>query len=399
LEVHLVAAEATVVAVSLASAFTFAISTSLKHASASQLADQHNTRVGAWRRFARATMTHPLWLGAIAADALGFSLQVIALHLGALALVQPLLISGLLFALFLRQRSRHDANMREIVWAVVLTAGLIGFLLVAGISNPSKPHGGINHWPAGIAVAACALLATICIILGRNRSGGAAAALLGIAVGTSYAATAALLKSVTNIALRGPVPVITSWQLYAVVLTGAAGLMLNQVAFRAGPLTASLPAIATVDPLLSIAIGIVIFHEHIRHGPFQGIGLTSLVLLIGAAAIQLSRAGQDSYARTERARLARAAAAGHPSTATVKRAKKTAPAPRPAAPSIEVAPTAASNGSAPTRPLAGPGVPPAVVAAAVAAAVAAVVPAVVPVVTPVASSAEFITKYLPRVPH
>ena len=36
--------------------------------------------------------------------------------------------------------------------------------------------------------------------------------------------SAALLKSVTNIALRGPVPVLTSWQLYAVIASGAAGV-------------------------------------------------------------------------------------------------------------------------------------------------------------------------------
>jgi hypothetical protein len=299
-----VAAEATVVAVSLASAFTFAISTSLKHASASQLARREDSRIGAWGRFARATLTHPLWLGAIAADAIGFSLQVIALHLGALALVQPLLISGLLFALLLRRGAGQGASRWEILWGLVLTGALGGFLLLARVGNPTRPHNGVNHWPAGIAVAAGILLAGVCIVIGRKRSGSPAAALLGVAVGISYAATAALLKSVTNIALQGPVPVLTSWQLYAVIASGAAGLMLNQVAFRAGPLTASLPAIATVDPLLSIAIGIVIFHEHIHHGTFQGFWLSSLVLLIGVAAIQLARSGQGAAAAADARRAA-----------------------------------------------------------------------------------------------
>ena len=198
------AAEATVVAVSLASAFTFAISTSLKHASASQLARRDDSRIGAWGRFARATLTHPLWLGAIAADAIGFSLQVIALHLGALALVQPLLISGLLFALLLRRGSGQGASRWEILWGLVLTGALGGFLLLARVGNPTKPHNGVNHWPAGIAVTAGILLAGVCIVIGRKRSGSPAAALLGVAVGISYAATAALLKSVTNIALQGP---------------------------------------------------------------------------------------------------------------------------------------------------------------------------------------------------
>jgi hypothetical protein len=356
-----VAAEATVIAVSLASAFTFAISTSLKHASASQLAKRDNSRIGGWRRFARATLTHPLWLGAIAADAIGFSLQVIALHLGALALVQPLLISGLLFALILRQRSGHEASRREILWGIVLTGALGAFLLVAGVSNPSKPHGGVNHWPAIIAVGAGALLAVLCIMIARNRSGSPAAAMLGVAVGISYAATAALLKSVTNIALRGPVPVLTSWQLYAVIASGATGLLLNQVAFRAGPLTASLPAIATVDPLLSIALGIVVFHEHIHHGTFQGLWLSSLVLLIGVAAIQLARSGQEANAKA--AALARAAAEAELSPvvavgrlttpAPIEVVPKAYPAPAPAVTGVTATVSTPANGAVVSPGLAG----------------------------------------------
>jgi hypothetical protein len=365
-----VAAEATVIAVSLASAFTFAISTSLKHASASQLATRENSRIGGWRRFARATLTHPLWLGAIAADAIGFSLQVIALHLGALALVQPLLISGLLFALILRQRSGHEASRREILWGIVLTGALGAFLFVAGVSNPSKPHGGVNHWPAIIAVGAGALLAIMCIMIARNRAGSPAAAMLGVAVGVSYAATAALLKSVTNIALRGPIPVLTSWQLYAVIASGAAGLLLNQVAFRAGPLTASLPAIATVDPLLSIALGIVVFHEHIHHGTFQGLWLSSLVLLIGIAAIQLARSGQEAQNAKAAARAAAAAAADADLSPVVAVTRLTTPArievvpmPQPAPASSVVASVSAPSNPAVSAPALSASVLPSVPAA------------------------------------
>ena len=169
--------------------------------------------------------------------------------------------------------------------------------------------------------------------------------MLGVAVGISYAATAALLKSVTNIALRGPVPVLTSWQLYAVIASGATGLLLNQVAFRAGPLTASLPAIATVDPLLSIALGIVVFHEHIHHGTFQGLWLSSLVLLIGVAAIQLARSGQEANARA--AALARAAAEAELSPVAVV-GRLTTPAP------IEVVPEGLPGaGPAPTPAVTG----------------------------------------------
>jgi len=94
-----------VVVVTLASALAFSVSSSLKHASAGQVPDAQDLGARSLGRFVRATLAHPLWLGGIGADVVGLSLQVIALHLGALGVVQPLLISGLLFALLLRSRS------------------------------------------------------------------------------------------------------------------------------------------------------------------------------------------------------------------------------------------------------------------------------------------------------
>ena len=123
----------------------------------------------------------------------------------------------------------------------------------------------------------------------RYRPGGRSAALLGVAVGAIYAATAALFKSLTDIALQGPLPLLTSWQLYTVIVVGAGGLLLNQLAFQAGPLAASLPAIATVDPLLSIVIGVVVYDERIRHDVASGFGLGALLLVLGIAVIQLTR--------------------------------------------------------------------------------------------------------------
>jgi len=71
-------------------------------------------------------------------------------------------------------------------------------------------------------------------------------------------------------------------------------LLLNQVAFQAGALSASLPAIATVDPLLSIAIGVIVYDEQIRHGLPAGAGLVLLLLVLGGAVIALARSEATS---------------------------------------------------------------------------------------------------------
>lgn len=279
-----------VVLITLAAALAFAVSTSLKHVSAGQVPDAQDLHPSKLMHFILATLAHPLWLGGVGADVVGLSLQILALHLGALSVVQPLLVSGLLFALLIRQRHEHNITGREIAWAVVLTVALAGFFWLGRPANPSV-HGTVDRVPAVAAAAIGLVLALVCVLLGRRlRHGGRSAALLGVAVGMIYAAVAALLKAVTDIALNGPIVVLGSWQPYAVVVLGATGLLLNQLAFQAGPLTASLPAISTVDPLLSIALGILVYDEQIHRGPAGGAVLVLMLLLMGTASIQLARA-------------------------------------------------------------------------------------------------------------
>ncbi|HZV25349.1 MAG TPA: DMT family transporter [Acidothermaceae bacterium] len=278
---------------SLTAALVFALSSSLKHVSAGNLPDAQTMRVGRLARFARATISHPLWLSGIACDAVGLTLQAWALHLGALAVVQPLLASSLVFAVILRQlHAHHYITRREIGWTVVLSAALAGFLVLATVGNTSVVGGAADRAPAVVSGCVGLLLAATCVELGRRqRHAGRTAALLGVAVGVIYAATAAVLKAVTDIIARHPGSILISWQPYVLVVLGGSGLLLNQLAFQAGPFVASLPATATVDPLLSIVVGVLVYDEHIRSGPGAGTVLAALLLLLGVAAIQLARDG------------------------------------------------------------------------------------------------------------
>jgi hypothetical protein len=144
-----------------------------------------------------------------------------------------------------------------------------------------------------------ALVTLACVLLGRRRPGAAAsAAWFGVAVGIIYAATAARLKTVTDIAVRDHFRLVAASQLYAVILVGIAGVLLNQLAFQAGPITASLPAIATIDPLLSIVIGVVVYDEQLRRGPGGGALLLILLLVLSTAVVALTRTVDPQTAAT-----------------------------------------------------------------------------------------------------
>jgi hypothetical protein len=277
------------VAAAIGAAAAFGTSTHLKHLSAGGVPDAQTLDPSAIGRFIRATLAHRLWLGGIGADVVGLSLQVIALHLGPLAAVQPLLVLGLLFAVLMRQGHQRRIRPDELGWVLLLTASLAGFLPLSGTG--STPHRAeTDHGPAIGAAVAGFVLATACVLLGRRHRGRDwAATLLGVTVGAVYATTAALLKTLTDIVMANPVSIFASWQLYTVLVLGAAGLLLSQLAFQAGPLTASLPATATVDPLLSVAIGVWVFDEHLRQGFAVDAAQTGLLLALGIGVIQLSR--------------------------------------------------------------------------------------------------------------
>jgi drug/metabolite transporter (DMT)-like permease len=293
-----------VIALSVGSAFASAMSTTFKKAGANRAARSSSES----DRFAG--LGQPLWLAGLGCDVVGVGLQVLALHYGALALVQPLLVSGLIFALVLRHVGRSRISSRELLWGAVLAGCLVAFLFFSGATTGAGGAVTADRGAAVVTGIAAAVAVTACIGLARRTVPPTGrAALLGAAVGAVYALTAALIKAASDVlAGHGLLALATSWQLYAVVVLGAGGQFLTQLAFQAGPITSSLPAISTVDPLLSVVIGVLVYHEAVHRGPFGGLLLLVLLLLLVVAVIQLGRV--ETEETPEQSRTAASEAAG-----------------------------------------------------------------------------------------
>ncbi len=277
------------VAALLAAAF-FALATALQHRSAGLVPDAGARGSRRLIAFILGTLRHPLWIMGTLADIGGFALHALALRDGPLTLVQPLLVSTLVFALVLRQLLEHRRPRRnELAWASALAVGLVLFLAIAtptdGVAKPA------DTVPTVLVTTLIGLGIAGFFIAGRRRTGSAAAALLGTATGLSYAGAAGLLKQDMGTLDRGVGALATAWPFYALIAVGGFSLLLNQLAYQAGPLRASLPTIMTVDPIFSLVIGVAIFDEHFRTGPADLLGeLIGLVLVVGAA-VGLTRSG------------------------------------------------------------------------------------------------------------
>jgi hypothetical protein len=238
-------------------------------------------------------VSRPAWLAGIGADITGYVLQFAALGMGSLAVVQPVLVSGLLVALPLGAlvAGRHLTD-REWLSAVAVVVGLAAFLAVAhpaaGVSDASG-----RTWlivtvallgPAGVLAAAAP---------GRLRAARRAQC-FAAAAGLVYAFTAAVTKATAHALSRGLIPLLQSWQPYALLAAGAAGLLLAQSAFQAAPLDASLPTLSVVDPLASVLVGAFAFHERIASAPaalvIEALGVALVIAGVFGTGSALERA-------------------------------------------------------------------------------------------------------------
>jgi hypothetical protein len=271
----------------VAAAALFAVAAALQHRSAGLVIAGGPARAA---RFVPRTLRQPLWIAGALASLAGFGLHALALRDGPLTLVQPLLVTAVIFALPLRQvLERRRPRYAELGWAAALALGLAVFIAVStpatAASQPADP------WPAVICLAAFALSIPGCCVAGRRATGSLAAAALGTAAGLAFAATAGLLKETVDVASRDAGALLTTWPGYALVVVGGIGLLLNQLAYQAGPLRASLPAITTVNPIVSLVIGVTVFDERFRSGaPYLAGELLGLAL-VAVAAVGHTRSG------------------------------------------------------------------------------------------------------------
>jgi drug/metabolite transporter (DMT)-like permease len=231
----------------------------------------------------------PVWLAGIAADALGFVCQAVALAIGRLAVVQPLLVATVVFALPLGAKFTGQKIKRiDVGAALLVVVALIAFLTIA------EPSGGRDDAPLSewlVTIGICAAICVPLVIGGRFGSAPKRAAMLGTATGVLFALSAALTKVVADQFDDDLLGIFTHWQLYALVVVGYASMTLNQLALNTGALA---PAVATAlafDPITSVLIGVTLLNESLHTTPLQIVGtvVALAAALIGMAILSRSQ--------------------------------------------------------------------------------------------------------------
>jgi hypothetical protein len=264
--------------IALASACGFAVSTSLQHLAASRVAPA----TGAVRLLLHLATT-PLWLAASVLGLVSFSLHALALHLGTLALVQPLMLCGVVLAVPVRAAaSGRLPGRRELLAVVVTVAGLATFLAATHFSpGRSAPNN-------GRALVSCMLVAgafaIFTILASRERRMDMRGALLGAASGVLFGTMAGLIKMVAHdLQYDGLLITMTTWRPWVLAVAGLLAVITNQRAFHSARLAASMPLLNVVNVAVAMTFGWFVFDE----APVQG----PLTLAIQLAAAVVTAAG------------------------------------------------------------------------------------------------------------
>ncbi|GLZ52745.1 DMT family transporter [Actinomycetospora sp. NBRC 106378] len=271
------------VALALLAALLLAVGSVAQRRAAGQVPDDEAGGLGLLRRLVRS----PTWWAGSVGDAGGFVVQAAALGVGSLLLVQPLLVTTLLFALPLEAwTGGRRITVRDGVWAVVLAAALALFLVIG------EPTAGRDRAPFAAWVPTGSVLVVVvlgCLALAARRHGRVRAAALAVATGIAYGVLAALTKSVVDLLTHGLVPLLLGWETWVLVVAAVGGTYLQQAAFQAGDLATTLPAITVAEPLVAAVLGLAVLGEQVRADGAEWVLIGVLVLVTVVATTVLAR--------------------------------------------------------------------------------------------------------------
>ncbi|MGO4444361.1 DMT family transporter [Mycobacterium sp. 2YAF39] len=230
----------------------------------------------------------PLWWAGTAAAVAGFVFQALALSYGSLLLVQPILVSALLFALPLSARLANRRVTRgEWLWAMVLTASLAVFVLLAKTS-PGDYEASVPL--TAIVALVCTVAVSACVIVAVRNPGWKRAVLLAVAVGVLFGVVAMLTKQVMHmLTYDGAHAVLTTPAPYLLMLIGIIAVLLQQSAFHAGSLQTSVPTMLVLEPVIAVVLGAVVLGEHMTVNGFKAVAIAVALLAMAAATIALGR--------------------------------------------------------------------------------------------------------------
>lgn len=272
----------------IASAIVYGTSIVVQHRTAQQHAgDEGEASASGLLAMAK----HPIFLLAIAGDAVGFVLQIIALAAGPVVFIQPLVVLMLPVSLGVSYlMGGHKPRTGDFLGVIGVLGGLSVFLALIG--HPGNAHVPRSRYIVLALVIVLVAGIVLCLaVQGRNTV--IKGAMYGAVAGGYFGTLAVMVDAASDrfsrhgfhgllVSHRGLVPLV------GIVVLGAGGIILTQMSFQVGALAATLPASLAADPLTGVVLGAVLLREHLPLSPAHCVAYAVCLAAVVAGAIRLA---------------------------------------------------------------------------------------------------------------
>ena len=227
----------------------------------------------------------PVWLLGTLILLVGYATQAVALDHGKLVVVQPLMVTTIVWALPLGYwLTSQQVVRRQVLGAGVVVVGLAMFVLVG------DPNAGVDDASTtGLVTAAAVISAVVVLVMLWLRAGTAVsvrAAVLGLCAGLLFGLSAAFAKPVIDDLHAGIAEAAGDWRTWALLGFGFAGFLIQQLSLATGQLAPAMAAVSVANPAVSVVLGILLFEERLtRPGWHVVVAAAALLAALGGAVL------------------------------------------------------------------------------------------------------------------
>lgn len=223
------------------------------------------------------------WLSGTGLSILGWPLQVLALGLAPLVVVQPALAMGLPVLMVLGERMLGEhAGRREHLAVSAIVVGVIG----AGLCAPARSSAHAGSGTLTLVLLALALAGLLPYLLLRFGRTWASVTMLGAGFAFAWSGVATKLAS-DDLAL-GLLLVAGVWGL-STAAASAVGSLSEMSALQSRPAIQVAPVVFVTQTIVPVLLAPVLFEESFASTPLGGVPLAASLAVVVAGAAVLAR--------------------------------------------------------------------------------------------------------------
>jgi drug/metabolite transporter (DMT)-like permease len=241
-------------------------------------------------RFFTSLLRTPVWLLGGGLMVVGWILQAVALDLGALVVVQPIIMLSLVIALPVGVwLTNQRVGRRE--W-LAAAAAVLGLAVFIAVGNPAEgtQTGDSTAWTISVLVVVGIVVSFVALQRLRHPRASVTAVLFGAASGVCYGFQAAATKVFVGVVGGGLSAILSSWSTYALIASALVGFVLQQSALKTAVLAPAMASTNVANMVVSVVLGAFVFEETLSHGTGTFVVAVAGLSLAVFAVVALTRA-------------------------------------------------------------------------------------------------------------